>query len=179
MHHLSEETLNEYLDQALVPKLHAETKAHLAACPDCTLRLANLRALFAELDVLPDLPLEVDFTPAILTRLEQNSPLPRPFRWLTIIQALGVLFAVVLSFPLAETFIQGLNLPLSSTFFVDQTTSWLKIFANWRIPLIIIELPSLNLNLSSTTLILAILSVSLLWLSANGLLLIPRSRRNS
>ncbi len=177
MQHLSEETLNEYLDQALSPNLHAETEAHLAACPDCTLRLANLRALFADLDALPDLPLEVNFTPAILTRLEQITPLPHPFRWLTIVQALSVLFAVVLSWPLAEAFIQGINLPLSSAIFVDQTTSWLQTFANWHIPPIVIELPSLNL--SSTTLILAILSVSLLWLSANGLLLIPRSRRNS
>ncbi len=177
MQHLSEETLNEYLDQALASNLHAEIEAHLAACPDCVLRLADLRALFAELDALPDQPPQVDFTPAILTRLEQNTPLPQPFRWLTIAQALGVLFAAVLFWPLAETLLQGINLPLSSAFFFDQTTSWLQTFANWRIPPIIIELPSLNL--SSTTLILAILSVSLLWLSANGLLLIPRSRRNS
>ena len=179
MQHLSDETLNEYLDRALAPDLHTETEAHLAACPDCAARLVNLRALFAELDALPDLPLEADIAPAILTRLEQNTPLPRPLRWLTIVQALGVLLAGVLFGPLAETFIQGIHLPLSSAFFAEQSASWLQTIANWRIPPIMIELPSLNLDLSSTALILTILSISLLWLSANGLLLIPRSRRNS
>jgi anti-sigma factor RsiW len=179
MKHLSDDLLNEYLDKALSPDLHAEASAHLAACPDCAARLADLRTMFADLDALPDLPLEVDFAPAIVARLAQNVPLPRPIRWLTISQAFGALLAVILAWPLAETMLSTLKLPALSEILTGLAASWLHISADLYLPTLTFEMPSIPLDLPSTTLTLTVLGVSLLWLAANGLLLIPRSRRTS
>lgn len=177
MTHLPDELLNEILDEVLAPNVRAEAEAHLTVCEPCSARLAELRALFADLDSLPDLPLAVDFTPAILARLEQNAPLPRPIRWLAVAQAFGALLAVVLSWPLIEPLIPPLDFPALNSTFVELAASWLQIRLDFQFPIITFELPSLGLDLPSTTLTLATLGVALLWLVANGLLLIPRSRR--
>lgn len=177
MTHLPDELLNEILDEALAPDLRAEAEAHLTACPDCSGRLAELRTLFAEIDSLPDLPLAVDFAPAILARLEKSTPLPRPIRWLAIVQAFGGLLAVVLSWPLIEPLIPPLDFPALNSTFIELAASWLQTSLDFQFPVIAFELPSLGLDLPSTTLTLATLGVALLWLLANGLLLIPRSRR--
>ena len=46
--------LSAYLDGALAPAEHAGVEAHLAACPDCRARQAELRATTALLRSLPD-----------------------------------------------------------------------------------------------------------------------------
>lgn len=177
MTHLSEETINEYLDQALAPRLQAETEAHLADCRDCAARLAELRSLFASIDTLADLPLEMDFAPAIIAHLKRNTALPRQIRWLTIVQTLGTLLAAFLAWPLAETRLPSLVLPSINETLTGLATSWLATIAGWRLPSVTFELPSLQPSLPTTTLAIASISVFLLWLAVNGLLLIPRSRR--
>ena len=56
--HLSDEILNEWLDEAVEPSARAAVEAHLAGCQDCAARLDTLRSLFVRLDTLPDLPPE-------------------------------------------------------------------------------------------------------------------------
>lgn len=177
MQHLSDETLNEILDHALAPRQCAEAESHLAVCPECAARLDELRALFAELDSLPDLALNVDFAPAIIARLEQNAPIPRPVRWLTLAQALGAILAGVLAWPLVETILQPLKLPSFAEILAGATSSWLQATADLRLPELTFQTPTLGLDLTSTSPTVAIVIVSVLWLAANGLLLIPRSRR--
>jgi anti-sigma factor RsiW len=179
MTHLSDDLLNEYLDEALARESRTAAESHLAACPDCSARLAELRALFADLGSLPDLPLEVDFAPLILARLEQNAPLPRPVRWLTVVQAIGAVLAAVLAWPLAETMLPAWNLPPLQNISSALANSLLQTVSDFRFPKLVFDLPSLNLDLPTTTLTVTILGVALLWLVANGLLLIPRSRRTS
>lgn len=179
MQHLSDETLNEILDHALAPSQRAGVESHLAGCPECAARLDELRVLFAEIDSLPDLALNVDFAPAIIARLEQNAPIPRPVRWLTLAQALGAILAGILAWPLVETIIQSLKLPSLAEILTGATSSWLQASADLRLPELAFQAPSLGLDLTSTSLTIAIVSVSVLWLAANGLLLIPRSRRTS
>lgn len=177
MTHLSDDLLNEYLDEALASELRAEAEAHLAVCEPCSARLAELRVLFADLDSLPDLPLAVDFTPAIVARLEQNVPLPRPIRWLVVAQVFGALVALILTWPLVETMLPTWNLPPLQNIFSESATSLLQTITDFRFPKLAFDLPSLNLDLPTATLTVTILGVALLWLVANGLLLIPRSRR--
>jgi anti-sigma factor RsiW len=179
MQHLSDELLNETLDHALAPNLRVGVESHLAACPECAARLDELRALFTEIDSLPDLALGVDFAPAIVAHLEQNAPLPRPIRWLTIVQSIGAVLAAILAWPLAETFIQPLKLPSLAEILSGLTSSWLQFTAGLRLPEFTLQAPTLGLDLTSTSLMIAIVSLSALWLAANGLLLIPRSRRTS
>jgi len=177
MTHLADDLLNEILDEALAPETRAEVEAHLAACELCSARLAELRALFAELDSLPDLPLEMDFAPVILARLEQTAPLPRPIRWLAVAQAFGAVLAIILAWPLVEPLLLPIEFPSLNATFDKLAASWLQIVTAFRFPNIAFELPSLGLDLPSTTLTIATLSVALLWLVANGLLLNSRSRR--
>lgn len=177
MTHLSDELLNETLDETLAPEARAAAEAHLAACPDCSARLAELRALFADLDSLPDLPLEVNLAPAILARLEQTTSLPRPIRWLTALQAIGAVLAASLVWPLAKTMLPAWNLPPLQNIFSKSATSLLQAITDFRLPPLVFDLPSLNLDLPAATLTVTLLGAALLWLVANGLLLIPRSRR--
>ncbi|PKN91960.1 MAG: hypothetical protein CVU44_16845 [Chloroflexi bacterium HGW-Chloroflexi-6] len=179
MQHLSDETLNEIIDHALAPKQRAGVETHLAACPECATRLDELRTLFAELDSLPDLAPDVDFAPAIVTRLGQSAPIPRPVRWLTLAQSIGAILAGILAWPLVETIIQPLKLPSLAEILAGATSSWLQASADLRLPELTFQSPTLGLDLTSTSLTIAIVSVSVLWLAANGLLLIPRSRRTS
>ena len=179
MQHLSNETLNEILDHALAPRQCAEAESHLAVCPECAARLDELRALFAELDSLPDLALGMDFAPAILARIGQNAPIPRPVRWLTLAQSIGAILAGILAWPLIESILQPLKLTSFAEVFAGATSSWLQATADLRLPELMFQPPILGLDLTPTSLTIAIVSVSVLWLAANGLLLIPRSRRTS
>lgn len=178
MTHLSDETINEYLDENLAPGLRAEVEAHLTICPPCSARLDELYALFASLDSLPNLPLEVDFAPVILARLEQSTRLPGPIRWLTAIQAISAVFAASLAWPLAKTMLPAWNLPDLSDIFPQWATSLLQIFSQVRLPNVTPHLSILHLVLPTNTLTMTMLGAALLWLATNGLLLIPGSRRS-
>jgi len=56
--HLTDEQLNEYLDNEIVDR--ADIESHLASCGECAARLTALQTLFAELDSLPELELTRD-----------------------------------------------------------------------------------------------------------------------
>ena len=71
--HPSDTILNEYLDMVLPPETRAEVETHLAACSDCAARLTALRALFASLKSLPELPLQRDLTPDVLAAIQPTA----------------------------------------------------------------------------------------------------------
>lgn len=117
--HLDESTLNEWLDEALPAAERAAAAAHLAGCPECAARLAELRLVFAQLEALPEVPLARDLTPTVLGRLPARATpaLGRGWPWALALQtalAVGVLLlaapAVDLAGPagLATTWAQGL-----------------------------------------------------------------------
>lgn len=95
--HLDDALLNEYLDGALAPAARAVADAHLAACPVCAARLARYRALFADLDALPDAPLTRDLSATVTARLRprREAALRPALRWVFAAQA--VLGAVLLA----------------------------------------------------------------------------------
>jgi anti-sigma factor RsiW len=64
--HLTDETLNEYLDDALDGGARSTAAAHLAGCAACAGRLDALRALFTGLETLPEAPLERSLTPGVM-----------------------------------------------------------------------------------------------------------------
>jgi anti-sigma factor RsiW len=75
MNHLSNETLNLYLDNTLDSRQRAAADAHLAVCEACQAELSALRRLFATIEALP-----LDLLPADLTArvLEQIAYVPEP-----------------------------------------------------------------------------------------------------
>ena len=79
--HLDDVILNEYLDGVLPPERINGVEAHLAICPACTARLAEMQQVFAALARLPDQPAPHDLVPAVLDHLDMvHQPAPsHPF----------------------------------------------------------------------------------------------------
>lgn len=177
MTHLSDDTLNEYLDETLAPGLKAETDLHLAACKSCASRLLDLRVLFGELESLPELHLQVDLSAAIHARLVNGATLPRPVRWLALTQSIVAIFAAVLAWPLIEAFLQLMLLASPTDIFARATLLWLEITSGFHWPEFTFEMPVLGLELTSSSLLIVMAGVFFLWVVVNGLLIIPRSRR--
>ena len=61
--HLTDEQLNEYLDNETNERVQIET--HLSSCGECAARLSTLQALFTELDSLPEVALTKSLLPAV------------------------------------------------------------------------------------------------------------------
>ncbi|MEK7325637.1 MAG: zf-HC2 domain-containing protein, partial [Chloroflexota bacterium] len=78
MTHLNDTDFSEYLDSALDAARRAEVESHLAACPACAARLAELRALFAALESLPDAPLERDLSSAVMESIRRAKLAAQP-----------------------------------------------------------------------------------------------------
>jgi hypothetical protein len=180
MTHLTEETLNEYLDNALAASARATVDAHLAVCAACMDELEALRSLFAEIESLPEAPLEHDLSSAVVARLDNRVSVPRAVRWVLVVQALAVVVLLALAWPLLD--MAALKLPAialdlpSVAQLVDLWSAWMSAFSQANLLPSFPSLPSLNLNPSTLLLILTLVSACLLWLVGNGLLLLlPRA----
>jgi hypothetical protein len=73
MEHLTEEQLNEYLDNSLEAAELARMGAHLSGCPDCRARLAALQSLFQVLAALPEATPGHELTSSVLKALPNGS----------------------------------------------------------------------------------------------------------
>jgi len=86
MEHLSEETLNEMLDEALTAETLAAAQAHLEHCSDCRARLAELQALSVQLAALAPAPLQRDLAAAVLAQIK---PPRLALRWRLVLAVQG------------------------------------------------------------------------------------------
>jgi anti-sigma factor RsiW len=121
MDHLSDEILNEWLDEAVEPPARAAVEAHLAGCQDCAARLDTLRSLFVRLDTLPDLPLERDLSASVVMAIRgRASAAKREARapWLAGLifggQAVAAVLLLAFAWPVASAFAAQLPLPLAA-----------------------------------------------------------------
>lgn len=176
--HLSEETLNAYLDELLAIETSRQVEAHLSTCTVCHEQVVALRQLFFDLD-LPDLPLEKDFSKLVLQKIRPTVVLPR-WQWAVWGQFGLSLLLLVIAWP---TFIQSKwfiqvqpfsNMwtePFATTgaFFsqISQMTNafLLKFLETFQA----IQAPELPFSLFTVSLILV--ATGALWLVGNGLLL--------
>src|SRR3990172_5423501 len=69
MDHLTENQLNEYLDNALSGTELGSIEKHLSGCPGCRVRMDALQSLFQELADLPEIALQHNLDPVVLSRL--------------------------------------------------------------------------------------------------------------
>src|SRR5690349_11666135 len=105
MNHLSDELLNEYLDNALSDR--AAVQDHLAECADCAARLTALQTLFAEIESLPEVTLSRDLAAAVTLKVKGASLLPH---WLTltiVLQTVLALIAIVITAPFVIQFVSS------------------------------------------------------------------------
>jgi anti-sigma factor RsiW len=168
MNHLTDELLNEYLDDEL--KDRAGVELHLSECADCAVRLTALKTLFAELDSLPELTLSRSIA-APFTRRDNGFVLPR---WLTLtaaLQAMLALITIILAAPLIAELLPTIQTPSFADVLLrlqSQWNVWLALLSTFKLPTLP-ELPTLEISSLVFTLVLA--GVSILWLVGNGLLL--------
>lgn len=76
------DTLSALADDALTPGIREDVLAHVSACPCCSAKLEDLRALRAAFGSLPPTPLGTDLATALLPRLAATAhtpdEMPRP-----------------------------------------------------------------------------------------------------
>ena len=173
--HLTDEQLNEYLDNETNEREQIEL--HLHSCNECNARFSDLQNLFLELDSLPDLQLSRDLSTRFVTsgQLIQSPP-----RWLTLTvfaQATLAIIALIVSIPFITTYIPQIDVAsLTSPLFEIQSlwNTWLDSLSTLQIPTIP-EFPIPVFEMSSLLLMLA--GVFVIWILGNGLLLRNQIRR--
>jgi anti-sigma factor RsiW len=180
--HLSDELLNEYLDQALTPEARAEAEPHLAACADCAARLAALRGLFAEIESLPELTLPRSLAAPVTRRVSGRAALPRWIRLTATLQAALAVIVLALAAPFLSGLVASLTVrytPLSLAELLlhlqTQSTALLALLPEFVPP----QLPAISLGLSSLALTLTAISAFFFWIIGNGLLLKRTVHRSS
>lgn len=179
MNHLIDETLNEYLDEALTPAARRDAETHLRDCADCEARLAELSLVFSALASLPDVELARDLSASVVRmvtpRLTPRPVLPRPIQWVVGLQFAAALTTLIASLPILQTMfvfnVPTFSLPTLPDLLMrfDQITLAVQLFfTHMRLPAFD---PRLTSNLSSLFISVTVFSVTLLWVVGNGLLL--------
>jgi anti-sigma factor RsiW len=177
MKHLTEDQLQEYLDQTLPFGVRRRAEAHLASCDTCAGRLEELKVVFAGLATLPERRLSRDLSAAVLPRLRQ----PGPRRWRPVFAAQNgaALGAFIWLAGEAATAIQRIELSA----LVFKLARFLTLPGLRLIPLDFqFSLPSLPFNdfggaeISTFNLALLAVSAFVLWMAGNAALL--RGRLN-
>jgi anti-sigma factor RsiW len=173
MNHLSDDLLNEYLDNALSDRTPVDD--HLAHCTECATRLTALQALFTRIESLPEVRLSRDLAAPVMRRVTGPFVFPR---WLTLtaaLQAVLALIAVRVAAPFviefASSSMPALQTPsLTGTFIQlqSQWVRWLDVLSQIGMPAIP-EIPVVEV--SSLYFLLTVAGVSMFWLVGNGLLL--------
>ena len=87
--HPDQDTLQAYLDQALVPGSSREVEEHLESCPSCREKIALLEKMFSRLETLPEIPLHKDFSPGVLEIIRDQEQLSRGMTWTLVIEAIA------------------------------------------------------------------------------------------
>jgi hypothetical protein len=182
--HLTNEQLNEYLDNETANR--AEIETHLDSCDECAARLSTLQALFMDLDSLPEVTLSRDLAARFIPDRKLNPQLPR---WLTLtatLQAAGALVALIVAIPFFSVMLPQIETPSFTTWLFEIQslwTSWLDALSNlalslaegYQLPITQFpNLPAYPVELS--TLLIALAIVSIFWIFGNGLLLRNQNR---
>ena len=179
--HLSDEMIYEYLEGRLNPENSAEVERHRTICEPCSARWLMFERLFNDLENLPDMPLNKDFSDPVLKALRPSLTLPRTWGWALAgqIALTGVVLVLALPFLLQSEWFQtvgGLGEDLSS----QLLNHWAALFGQGKefltgftdpLAKLIDNLQNPNLSLSILPLIPVLIATGVLWLVGNGLLL--------
>ncbi|MCC7361645.1 MAG: hypothetical protein IT317_19330 [Anaerolineales bacterium] len=180
--HLTDETLNEYLDEALPAAQAAGVAAHVSACVTCAARLRARRALFAELDGLPEAPIAHSLTPGVLAALPRQAAMRnsahgrRPaLRWLALAEVAAALALLALAWPIIGALLA--EAPTLAAEWLARlptltTIDWLAAAQGW---LAALKPPApsnwLPIGLGPLTLGLAVAAAAAVWLVGNAVML--------
>jgi hypothetical protein len=180
--HPEEVMLHAFLDRGLDAEEQAAIDVHLAGCPFCAARLAELQALFARLEDLPDTPLQRRLDGDVLASIRRGAAEPRAYRVAIAVQlALGALVLVLARHWVIDALTGLTSIPLQdrlvasvSDAFGDLSLLWPWVersvaslpnpFVDW-VP----RLPAIPFVMSQWGPVMA--AALALWLAGNSLLL--------
>ena len=167
--HLTDDQLNEYLDEATTER--AVIESHLDSCDECAARLSTLQNLFTELDSLPELELTRDLAAPFTLRPSLPAQLPKFLTLTAFLQAAVALATLIVALPFVSALLPQIELPSFTKLFFQiqsQWTVWLDQLSTFNFPTFQpINLPTLEMS----SLLFALAGVSVLWILGNGLLL--------
>ncbi len=167
--HLTDDQLNEYLDEAATERTHIE--AHLSSCDECAARLSTLQNVFIELDSLPELALTRNLAAPFILRPSLPAQLPKFLTLTAILQAAVALAALIIAIPFVSALLPQIEQPSFTNLFFQiqsQWTAWLDQLSTLALPTFQpINLPTLEMS----SLLLTLAGVFVLWILGNGLLL--------
>ena len=167
--HLTDEQLNEYLDEATTERVQIE--AHLSSCDECAARLSTLQNLFTELDSLPELELTRDLAAPFTLRPSLPAQLPKFLTLTAFLQAAVALAALIIAIPFVSALLPQIEPPSFTKIFFQiqsQWTVWLDQLSTLALPTFqLINLPTFEMS----SLLFTLAGVSVLWILGNGLLL--------
>ena len=139
--HPDQDTLQSYLDRALVPNSSREVEEHLESCPTCREEIAILERMFTRLESLPEIPLLKDFSPAVLEIIRDQKQLSHGVTWTLAIEGIAAAAILGLIIPalqfttwiphLINTQLEiqaGLNVFLTQLF-----SSWMLWWAQFKV----------------------------------------------
>jgi ABC-type dipeptide/oligopeptide/nickel transport system permease component len=122
--HPGTNALQSYLDRTLDPAQRAQIQGHLDRCPGCREQLMRLERLYTRLEGLPELPLQRDFSRAVLEEIESEKRVSLQLTWTAVLQA--VIAGIVLG--LALPFLRGMSWLSQLSGFQPDMGSLLSLF---------------------------------------------------
>ena len=179
--HLTDDLFNEYLDNALMQSQKNVIEDHLRICADCSRQLNDRRALFSQIESLPEVKLAGDFSKAVVAAANGRITFA-PLLWLVFTAQAVVAFVVVGS--LVTPLIQQ---TVDATIILTQNIETLAVeWANWISATHSVLEQTLRtvtqpLPLEAPLLMIALFvtALSLLWITGNGLLITSLARRRA
>lgn len=177
MQEFNEDYLQEYLDGMLDEEARQAVEAHLASSPQARAQLAELEALFASLDGLPELPLATDLSAGVVAQIQQETAVSTSLpRWLWGLLLGQVAIALLLLgdrwLSLLDWLGNGRQLAFAwfDTVQLSTTTFFEQLWANFTSLLQTPDLPNLAINLPTSQWALLFGLALLVWLAGNRLL---------
>lgn len=109
--HLTDIELDTFLDSAMEAEAARFVSAHLENCRGCARRLENRARLFEAIRTWEEVPIPSDLSDRIVTSLSP-APAPLGLRVATVLQAGVVVLIAALLWPLAETLLTSVRIPV-------------------------------------------------------------------
>lgn len=173
--HLTDEQLNEYLDNETNERVQIE--AHLSSCGECAARLSALQALFTELDSLPEVALTRSLAAPFLTTRSLPAPLPKFLTLTVILQAAFALTAIIIAIPFVANLMPAFEISSLMEGITQLQTQWINLLnqlSTFTLPTFTLQPSTFNLppaTFEISSLLMALAGVSVLWILGNGVFL--------
>ena len=177
MQEFNDDLLQEYLDGTLDEAARQAVEAYLAQSPKARAQLAELEVLFSSLEALPELPLNVDLSAAVVAEIGRETAASKPLpRWLWRLLLGQVLIAALLLGNVWSSLLGwwGTSQAIATDWWATAQLSflnwlselWVGITAVWQQP----NLPNLTFDLPAAQWALLFGLALIVWLAGNRLM---------